>query len=74
MNKHKFAVYNVVGSMLWVGSMLVAGHFLQTVIMKEFDFDLKEHLEVIVLGIIVVTTFPVLWKVFAGNKKMPPVD
>ncbi len=74
MNKHKFAVYNIVGSMLWVGSMLVSGHFLQTMIMKEFNFDLKEHLEVIVIGIIVVTTFPVLWKVFTGGKKKPKVE
>ena len=74
MNKHKFALYNIVGSMLWVGSMLVSGHFLQTVIMKEFNFDLKEHLEVIVIGIIVVTTFPVLWKVFTGGKKKPKVE
>jgi len=38
-------------------------------ILKEFDFDLKEHLEVIVVAIIIVTTFPVLWKVFSGKKK-----
>lgn len=69
MDKRKFAFYNMVGSMLWVGSMLVSGHFLQAVIMKEFNFDLKEHLEVIVLGIIVVTTFPVLWKLFIDRKK-----
>jgi membrane-associated protein len=72
MDKHKFAIYNIVGSMLWVGSMLVGGHFLQKVILQEFNFDLKEHLEVIVVGIIVVTTFPVIWKVLAGGKKAPP--
>lgn len=64
MDWKKFIFFNVVGSMLWVGTMLVAGHFLQTFIMHEFGFDLKEHLEVIVIGIIAVTTIPVLWKVF----------
>ncbi len=68
MDWKKFIFYNITGSMLWVGSMLLGGHFLQKVIMNEFDFDLKEHLEVIVIGIIAVTTIPVLWKVFSKNK------
>ncbi len=71
MEKKKFAYYNIVGSMLWVGSMLLAGHFLQRVILKEFNFDLKEHLEVIVIGIIGVTTLPIIWKLFISKKKSP---
>lgn len=68
MGKKKFAFYNVVGCMLWVGSMLLAGHFLQRLIEKQLGFDLKQHLEIIVLGIVIVTTFPVLWKVFRRKK------
>jgi membrane-associated protein len=68
MDWKKFIFYNVTGSILWVGSMLVAGHFLQTFVLREFNFDLKEHLEVIVIGIIAVTTIPVLWKVFVPKK------
>ena len=69
MDKKKFSFYNIVGCMLWVGSMLLGGHFLQKLIMNEFNFDLKEHLEVIVIGIVIVTTFPVLWKLLSGKKK-----
>ena len=69
MDKKKFAFYNIVGCMAWVGSMLVAGHFLQTLILKEFDFDLKEHLEVIVIGIVLITTLPVIWKIFISKNK-----
>ncbi|MEP6927803.1 MAG: VTT domain-containing protein [Ginsengibacter sp.] len=69
MDAKKFTFYNITGSMLWVGSMLLAGHFLQKLIMNEFNFDLKEHLEVIVIGIVAVTTIPVLWKVFSHKKK-----
>lgn len=74
MDKKKFAFYNIVGCMAWVGSMLVAGHFLQTLILKEFDFDLKEHLEVIVIGIVLITTLPVIWKIFISKKntETPP--
>lgn len=69
MDRKKFTFFNIVGSMLWVGSMLVAGHFLQSFIWHQFRFDLKEHLEVIVIGIVIVTTFPVIWKIFLSKKK-----
>ncbi len=73
MDRKKFSYYNIVGSILWVGSMLFAGHFLQRLIYKEWGFDLKEHLEVIVIGIVAVTTLPVIWKVFLSKKKNIPV-
>lgn len=69
MNKRKFSFYNIIGCILWVGSMLLGGHFLQRFIQKQFNFDLKQHLEVIIIGIVVITTFPVLWKIFSGKKK-----
>lgn len=69
MDNKKFTFCNIVGCMLWVASMLLGGHFLQKLIMKEFGFDLKEHLEVIVIGIVILTTFPVIWKVFLSKKK-----
>ncbi len=69
MDWKKFSFYNTAGSVLWVGSMLFAGHFLQTFIHHQFHFDLKEHLEVIVVAIVAVTTIPVLWKFFVPKRK-----
>jgi membrane-associated protein len=69
MDKKKFTYYNIVGSVAWVFSMLIAGHFLQKIILSQFGFDLKEHLEVIVLGIVLVTTLPVLIKIFSRSKR-----
>ena len=69
MDKKKFTYYNIVGCFMWVLSMLVAGHFLQKWIYSQFNFDLKEHLEVIVIGIILVTTAPVFIKLFFSKKK-----
>jgi len=63
MDKKKFYYFNVVGSITWVATMLCAGHFLQSWILNHFQFDLKKHLEVIVLGIVFVTTAPVIFKV-----------
>ena len=69
MNKKRFMVFNVIGSVAWVFSMLVGGHFLQIWILSQFGFDLKQHLEVIVLGIVFVTTAPVIFKLLFNKKK-----
>lgn len=69
MDKKKFMVFNVIGSVGWVFSMLVGGHFLQKWILSQFGFDLKQHLEVIVLGIVFVTTAPVIFKLLFNKKK-----
>jgi membrane-associated protein len=73
MDKRKFSFYNMVGCIAWVFSMIIAGHFLQKWILTQFGFDLKKHLEVIVLGIVIVTTAPVLIKLFSGKKKKEKV-
>lgn len=67
MDKKKFTYYNIAGCVAWVSAMLVAGHFLQKFVFKQFGFDLKQHLEVIVLGIVLVTTLPVLIKLFSRS-------
>jgi membrane-associated protein len=69
MDKSKFVYFNIVGSLAWVASMLCAGHFLQAWILNHFQFDLKKHLEVIVLGIVFVTTVPVIIKVLTHKSK-----
>lgn len=71
MERKKFAYFNIVGCIAWVFSMLFAGHFLYKWILSQFGFDLKEHLEIIVLGIVIVTTAPVLAKLIFGKKKHP---
>ena len=68
MDGKKFTFFNIIGCVSWVFSMLFAGHFLQKWILTQFGFDLKQHLEVIVLGIVLVTTAPVLIKLFSVRK------
>ena len=62
MEKHKFTFYNIVGCIAWAVIMLFAGHYLYKFFLNQFGFDLKERLEIIVLGIIFITTAPVLIK------------
>ncbi len=69
MDKNKFNYFNIVGCVAWVASMLCAGHFLQSWILNNFQFDLKNHLEVIVLGIVLITTLPVIFQVISHRAK-----
>ncbi len=69
MDKKKFAFFNIIGCIAWVISMIFAGHFAQIWVKRQFGFELKDHLEMIVIIIIAVTTAPVLWKIFFGKRK-----
>ena len=69
MDAKKFYFYNVIGCIAWVITMLFAGFFLQKWILSQFQFDLKQHLEIIVIVIVLVTTAPILFKLFIGKKK-----
>jgi len=71
MDKKKFGFFNIVGCIAWVTSMLFLGHYLNEFTKKQFGFDLEKHLEAIVIGIVLLTTAPVLIKVFFGKKKLP---
>lgn len=69
MDWKKFMVYNVLGCVAWVLSMLFAGHYLYKFFLDNFQFDIKEHLEVIVILIILVTTAPVIIKLLRPGRK-----
>lgn len=62
MNKQKFMLNNIIGSVLWSFSMIFAGHYLSDLFKNQFGIDLKSHIEYIVVGIVFFTTAPVLWK------------
>jgi membrane-associated protein len=69
MDKSRFSLYNIVGCIAWAITMLFSGHYLYTIFLNKFNLDLKEHLEVIVLGIILITTAPVIIKLLKGTVK-----
>ncbi len=67
MDYKKFILYNVIGSLCWVFSMMMAGHLLS----RQFPW-IKNRLEVIVILIILVTTLPVILRFLIGGKKGEP--
>lgn len=63
MDVKKFSLYNILGCAAWVVSMVILGYMLGS---NEF---VKNNLEYIVIAIILVTTGPVLFKMFFSKKK-----
>ncbi|SFE82191.1 membrane-associated protein [Chitinophaga sp. CF118] len=64
MEQKKFMFYNIISSFSWVFSMMLAGHYLD-----KFFPKLKDHLELVVIILILITTLPVLFKMFFGKQK-----
>ena len=69
MDRAKFSYYNIIGCIAWVTSMILGGFFLQRWLLKAYDFDLKQHLEIIVIGIVLVSMLPIFIKLIVGKKK-----
>jgi membrane-associated protein len=61
MDKKKFMFFNIVSSFLWSFVLIFSGHYLYG-IFKTYGIDLKEHIEFIVIGIVLISTLPVLFK------------
>lgn len=68
MDKESFLRYNILGSTAWVFTILMAGHYLEKLFMNNFGFDLKQHLLVIVIFLVIITTGPVLYKIISRKK------
>ncbi len=68
MDRSKFMAYNVLGCLLWIITMAMSGHYLDKYFIDQWGIDIKEHLEVIVIGLIIVTTIPFVWKYFNRKK------
>jgi membrane-associated protein len=64
MNYAHFVFYNIVGSVTWVSSMMLGGYYLNSWVQRKFGFSLQEYIEPITIVIILVTTLPVLYKLF----------
>jgi membrane-associated protein len=69
MNRKKFIYFNIVGCISWVTAMLMAGHFLNKWIKSKFGYDLADHLEIIVIIIVIVSTAPIIYKFFFAKDK-----
>ncbi|MCY1530974.1 Protein DedA [compost metagenome] len=52
----KFALYNILGAILWIASLTLLGYFLG----RRFSRQIEEYLVYIIIGFIVITTIPLI--------------
>lgn len=60
MPYRNFVVYNLVGGLLWVASMLLAGYFLGSVVERAFGIKLEDHIEKVVVVVVALSLLPPL--------------
>jgi membrane-associated protein len=72
MERGQFMFYNIIGSIAWVVSMVLGGYFIEVWVNKQFGFSLTDYIEVIAVGIILITTLPILYKLFFAKKHVVP--
>jgi len=69
MDRKKFTSISVVSAFVWVFSMMLAGRYLHQFLLSQFQYDLTEDLEWIVLGIIFVSVLPLLIRMLMNKVK-----
>lgn len=62
MDRKKFMFFNILSSILWAFTLIFSGHYLYGMFL-EMGIDLKEHIEKIIIAIILISTLPVFLKV-----------
>ena len=66
MDKKKFMFFNILSSFLWSFILIFAGHYLYGLFL-DMGIDLKEHIEKIIIILILISTVPVLLKLLKKN-------
>jgi membrane-associated protein len=74
MERKKFVSISVISAFVWVFSMMLAGRYLHQLLLSQFNYDLTEDLEWIVLGIIFISVLPILIRMLKSRLRKNPVN
>ncbi|HEX8474728.1 MAG TPA: VTT domain-containing protein [Pyrinomonadaceae bacterium] len=69
MPYRKFVVFNVVGGLLWVFSMILAGYFLGNLLRDKFGISLDEHIEVVVIVVVALSLLPPVFEYLKSRRE-----
>lgn len=64
MDSKKFAFYNIIGAIVWVGSITGLGYALGD------NLWVKSNLEYVLIGLVLIVTAPVIIKLFVKKKEL----
>src|SRR6476620_9164958 len=56
----RFLPFSILGGLLWIGSMVLAGYFLGTVIENALGIKLEDHIEKVVILVVFLSLLPPL--------------
>ncbi len=65
----RFLPFSILGGLLWIGSMVLAGYFLGTVIENAFNIKLEEHIEKVVIVVILLSIVPMIIEYLKARRK-----
>ena len=69
MSYRQFLAYNVVGGFAWVFSMILAGYFLGTVVERAFGIRLEDHIEWVVIIVVLLSLTPPLYEYLKSRRE-----
>jgi membrane-associated protein len=69
MDKSRFMFYNILSSFIWSYTLIFAGHYLYDFLLNNYQINLKEHIELIVLVLVALTILPVIYKFSKKTKE-----
>ena len=65
MPSRSFSFYNILGSFLWIFSMILAGYFLGGLVENAFGIKLEDHIDKVVIIVVFLSILPIIieyWK------------
>jgi membrane-associated protein len=69
MSYRQFLAFNVVGGFAWVFSMILAGYFLGTVVERAFGIKLEDHIEWVVIIVVLLSLTPPLYEYLKSRRE-----
>ena len=66
MDYRTFVSYNILGGVLWTLTMVLFGFFLGRAVP-----DAGKYIDLIIIGIIILSTLPIAWEIIKSKKSGP---
>lgn len=70
----KFLLYSILGGLLWINSMVLAGYFLGGVIESALGIKLEDHIEKVVIVVVLLSILPPVIEYFKHRSAKSKTD
>src|SRR5690348_3731988 len=66
----RYLPFSIIGGLLWISSMVLAGYFLGGVIERAFNIKLEDHIEKVVIVVVALSLLPPLIEYLRHRRSM----